>query len=67
MSTSALLWSVLFGSLGASYCLYGLRQRRPVPALSGLALIALPYLVSNAYALVAVCVLLAVAPFVIRS
>ncbi|MBI5720360.1 MAG: hypothetical protein HZC37_22010 [Burkholderiales bacterium] len=66
MTASALIWSVVFGSLGAGYCLYGVRQRAPVPALCGTALIVLPYLLSNVYALVAACAVLAVVPFVIR-
>ncbi|MFO1269263.1 MAG: hypothetical protein U1F67_22425 [Rubrivivax sp.] len=66
MSTSALLWSVLFGSLGAGYCVYGVRQRAPVPALCGVALCVLPYILSNTVALVGVSVLLAAAPFVFK-
>jgi VIT1/CCC1 family predicted Fe2+/Mn2+ transporter len=66
MTTSALLWSVLFGSLGAGYCLYARKQRALVPFISGAALIVLPYFIANTFLLVAVCVVCTVAPFVIR-
>jgi hypothetical protein len=67
MTTSALLWSVLFGSLGAGYCLYARKQRALVPFISGAALIVLPYFISSTFVLVAVCTAFAAAPFVIRQ
>lgn len=66
MSTAAILWSVLFGSLGTGYCLYGKKQRAIVPFASGAALMVLPYFLSNTYLLVAVCSAFAAAPFVLR-
>jgi hypothetical protein len=66
MSNSAILWSVLFGSLGAGYALYGKKQRALVPFLSGLALMLFPYFIHNTYLLVAMGVALAVAPFIFR-
>lgn len=66
MSSAGLLWSVLFGSLGAGYCVYGRKQRALVPGLCGLALMVLPYFVSNTYLMVATCSALAALPFVWR-
>ena len=66
MTTASLLWGVLFGALGAGYCLYGVRQRAVVPAVCGVALVVLPYLISNTFALVGACILLTVAPFVFK-
>jgi len=66
VTSASLLWGVLFGSLGAGYCLYGKRQRAPIPALCGVALIALPYLLSNTYVLVIVCAAVAAVPFVYK-
>ena len=66
MTTSALLWSVLFGSLGFGYCVYARKQRALVPFLSGVALIVSPYFIPNTYVLVAVGIALPAAPFVIR-
>ena len=51
MTTATLLWSVLFGSVGMGYCVYGKKQRAVVPLLCGLLLIAVPYLVGNSFAL----------------
>ena len=47
MTTSSLLWGVLFGSIGLGFLIYGRRQRAVVPLLCGLALMAFPYFVSN--------------------
>ena len=38
MTTSSLLWGVLFGSIGLGFLIYGRRQRAVVPLLCGLAL-----------------------------
>ena len=66
MSTSSILWGVLFGSLGAGYALYGKKQRALVPFLSGLALMLFPYLIENTYLIVVVGAALAAAPFLFR-
>ncbi len=47
MDTSTLLWSVLFGAIGAGFFIYGKKQRALVPLLCGLALMVFPYFVSN--------------------
>jgi hypothetical protein len=67
MTTSALLWSVVFGSLRAGYCLYARKQRALVPFVSGAALIVVPYFIANTFVLVAVCTAFAVAPFIIKQ
>ena len=66
MSTSSILWSVLLGSLGAGYALYGKKQRALVPFLSGVALMLFPYFIHNTYLLVVVGAALAAAPFIFR-
>ena len=66
MTTAQLLWGVLFGAIGAGLFIYGRRRREAVPLVCGVLLIVYPYFVANTIALVAVGVLLAVAPFVIR-
>jgi len=65
MSASALLWGVVFGSVGMGYCVYGKKQQAVLPLLCGIGLIAVPYLVANALAMVAVGALLMAAPFVV--
>lgn len=66
MTSSTLFWSVVFGSLGMGYCVYGRRQHALVPFLSGVALIVAPYFVRDSVLLVALCLALAAAPFVIK-
>ncbi|MCG3190294.1 MAG: hypothetical protein LKCHEGNO_02967 [Burkholderiaceae bacterium] len=66
VSSTLLLLGVLFGSLGLGYCVYGRRQQALVPFLAGLALIALPYLITNVAGLIATGVVLAALPFVVR-
>ena len=67
MTTSSLLWSVLFGALGSGYFLYGKKQRLPIPLICGLLLIFFPYFFSSVYALVIVGVALAAIPFVVKG
>ena len=64
MSTASLLWGVLFGSAGLGLFVYGKKQRAVVPFACGLALIVLPYVISNVFLLVGVGVALAAIPFV---
>lgn len=66
MSTSLLLWGVLFGAVGFGYFLYGKKQRAAVPLLSGLALMVVPYFISNSWALALVGVALAAVPYFVR-
>lgn len=40
--------SLLWGSIGVGYCIYGKKQQEIVPFLGGVALIAVSYLVSSA-------------------
>ncbi len=66
VTTSSILWGVLFGSLGAGYALYGKKQSSPIPLLSGVALMLFPYFVQNPYLTVAIGAALAAAPFIFR-
>jgi hypothetical protein len=66
LSESWLYLSVLFGSFGLAFFVYGKKQRAAVPLLCGLALMIFPYLVSNTIVLVAVGVALIATPFLIR-
>ena len=45
MNESALMWGVLFSSLGLAYFVYGKKQRRGVPFASGIGLMVFPYFV----------------------
>ncbi len=67
---------VFAGALGVGSFVYGKKQERIVsfvagrgrewPGVAGLGLCVLPYMIDNSWILIAVCVVLAVAPFVIR-
>lgn len=63
MSTSSLLFALLFGSIGFGYFLYGKRQRHVAALVSGVALMIYPYFIDNSYGLVAIGVVLMAVPF----
>ena len=45
----ALVWGMLFGAIGAGYCLYGRQQRAPIPLGCGVGLMVFPYFVSGTW------------------
>ncbi len=63
MDTATILWSLLFGSIGLAYFVYGKRQRKASALLSGIALCVYPYFVANVYLLVAIGAGLLALPF----
>ena len=63
---SALLWGMLFGSIGLGFLIYGKKQRAIVPLLCGVALIIYPYFISNVILLVAIGIVLMAIPYFIR-
>lgn len=67
MDSAALLWGLLFGSIGLGFVLYGRRQNKPVPFLCGIGLIGAPYLVDGTPWLIGIGVLLVAIPFFLRS
>jgi hypothetical protein len=66
VSTSSLLWGLLFGSVGLAYFVYGKRQKAVVPLVCGMALMAFPYFVSNTLLLVGIGFVLGVIPYFFR-
>ncbi len=67
MDTSTwLLLSVLFGSFGMGYIVYGKKQRKGVALFSGIALCIYPYLIQNVYLFILIGILLIILPFFIR-
>jgi hypothetical protein len=66
VTTSSLLWGVLFGSIGLGFFIYGRRQRAVVPLLCGLALMVFPYFVSNTIWLMVIGVALMAIPYFLR-
>ena len=63
---TTLLFSVLFGSIGFAYFVYGKKQQELIPALAGIGLCAFPYFISNTWAMVLIGAALALAPWLIR-
>ena len=66
MSTSSLLWGLLFGSIGLGFFLYGKKQQAVVPLFCGLALMVFPYFVSNTILLVTIGAALTALPYFVR-
>jgi len=65
MNTAALLWGVLFSSIGLGYFIYGKKQQAAVPLVCGLALMIYPYFVSSTVLLVAIGAALMIIPYFI--
>ena len=66
-TSTGLFLSLLFGSVGIGYFIYGKKQKKFIPILAGAALCGYPYFVSNIYVLMALGLLLIVLPFLIRA
>jgi len=67
VNTASLLWSLLFGSIGMGFFIYGKKQGALVPLLCGLALMVFPYFVSDTILLVAIGGVLVALPFFLRT
>ncbi len=65
-NASALMWGVLFGSIGMGFFIYGKKQKTILFLLSGIGLMVFPYFISNPYVVFFVGIALAALPFVIK-
>jgi len=61
--TAMLLWSIVFGSVGLGFFIYGRKQQAVVPLAVGIALFVAPYVIANVYLLVLVGVVLVALPY----
>ena len=66
MDTSLTL-SMLFGTIGMGFLIYGKKSALLVPMGTGLALMVCPYLIPNIPALLVVCLTLTALPFLLRN
>jgi len=66
MTIAALLWGVLFSSIGVVMFIYGKKQNTFMPLLCGALLVVYPFFVTTTAWLVAIGVVLAALPFFIR-
>jgi hypothetical protein len=65
-STTSIMWGILFGSIGMGYLIYGKKQRRGIALLSGIALCAFPYFVSNVFLIFLIGIVLMALPYFVR-
>lgn len=65
-STAVLLWGLLFGSIGFGFFLYGKKQKKVVPLITGIALCVVPYFIANVYMLIFVGLVLVAIPYFVR-
>jgi hypothetical protein len=66
MNQAALLWGVLFSSIGLGYFIYGRKQSKLIPLLCGVALMVYPYFMPNTIALFVIGAIFTAVPYFIR-
>ena len=66
MNQALLLWGLLFSSIGMGFFIYGRKQRRAVPLVCGIVLMAYPYFVPSTIWLVGSGVVLCAVPYFLR-
>lgn len=64
--SSLLIWGLIFGAIGFAFYSYGRKQKTGVPLATGIALIVLPYFVSNVAVLAIVGFALIALPYFFR-
>jgi hypothetical protein len=64
---TTLIFSMIFGSVGIGYFIYGKKQGKFIPLWTGVALNVFPYLMSNVYEMVIIGVILTGLPWFIKS
>ena len=65
-SSTVMVWSLLFGSLGLGYLSYGRKQKQFMPALCGVALMVYPYFIASTPLLLLIGATLAALPWFIK-
>lgn len=66
MTAASLLWSMIFGSVGLGFFVYGKKQGAIVPVVCGLTLMIFPYFVSSTALLVLIGAALMAIPYFVR-
>jgi hypothetical protein len=66
VSTSTLIWGVIFGSIGLGFFVYGKKQKAIIPLLSGIGLMIVPYFIANIYILIVSGIGLVALPYIMR-
>lgn len=66
IDTAGLLIALVFGSIGAGYCLYGRKQQHRLVFWLGIALMGLPYIVASHMLLIIISILLMTLPLYLK-
>jgi hypothetical protein len=66
IDTTSITISVFAGIFGFAYFIYGKKQQKLIPLLSGVGLCVVPYFIESNMVLIGVCVGMAIAPFLIK-
>lgn len=66
MNTTTLFLGMIFGSIGMGYFIYGRKQKNGIALISGIALFALPYLVSDILFITLIGVGVMAVPFIFK-
>ncbi|MBI5846268.1 MAG: hypothetical protein HZB23_16550 [Deltaproteobacteria bacterium] len=61
-----MLWGVLFGAIGVGYFMYGKKQGRLIPLVTGIALCVYPYFFESPVLIVIIGVVLTAVPYFFR-
>jgi hypothetical protein len=65
--TTSLMVSMLFGTVGLGFLVFGKKSGQAIPMCVGVALMIFPYFIPNIAILLTVCILLTAVPFVVRN
>jgi hypothetical protein len=66
VNPTTLIIGIIAGCFGLAYFVFGKRQAKVIPLLSGMGLCVIPYFIENVAILILVCLALIIAPFVIK-
>lgn len=66
-STAGLMVALIFGSIGMGYFIYGKKQQNMSALISGIALCAFPYFISNLWLMIIIGIALSSVPFISRE
>jgi hypothetical protein len=66
MDTTSITISVFAGIFGCAYFVYGKKQQKLIPLLSGVGLCVVPYFIESNMMLIGACIAMLIAPFLIK-
>jgi hypothetical protein len=66
MTAATLIWGTIFGSIGLGYFFYGKKQRKIVPFICGIFLMAFTFFVTDTLLIVLIGAVLMAIPYFVR-